>query len=189
MNGGDCLSRVFVEWQGQRVFVPWFGALRVVPSAENGSRLARAHERTHIVLALGFFPGVAAAFWIGEPDLLRGLLVGMVIVLGASIIRDYRHVRAWPKLNAGGYWQFNLARLQSLPAAEWLQALAPKLAAVLIFSLIYFPLEGWLAEDAGSTPLAVKWALIILGPGFLGFLLMRDAAIVVVSLMLRLRRA
>ena len=103
------LNKGFVNWQGQRVFVPWFGALRIVIAADE-IPIRRNGERQHYVWALAFFPSVIAAFWIGDPDPMRGLVVGIALSLAFSWLRDYRHVRHWPKL-AGrvGYWQFRLA--------------------------------------------------------------------------------
>jgi hypothetical protein len=174
----------FVNWQGQRVFVPWFGALRIVLIAADEIPIRRNGERQHYVWALAFFPSVIAAFWIGDPDPMRGLVVGIALSLAFSWLRDYRHVRHWPKL-AGrvGYWQFRLAYLRTQPTAVRLWWVGLSWVAALASAFLYWPLEVWLLQDPALTSLAVKLALVLAGPGVLAFFFLRDALIAAASLL------
>jgi hypothetical protein len=128
------LSKGFVNWQGERVFVPWLGSLRIVPSAQDEVRILKLRYRAHIVMAIGFVPilllvGIvfgllAAAFGppaVGDHSVLA-VMVCIVIVFGLCGRIERKLIDAWPILPTSRR-AFLLDYYCALPTRERLEAL------------------------------------------------------------------
>jgi hypothetical protein len=188
---GDRLDRGFITWQGRRVFVPWLGAPRIVPSAEDEVRVLKIRFRLDWVLAVTVVPFLVAGAWIANGATLLALISGLLAVFGAGFLIERRRIRAWPRLINARFARTLFLRhyFRGLPLGERVSALCWSGLGALIAiqglsDLVPILIEAW------DDPWSVAWlAGILASLLMLGFLTLRHFAIVLLSLKSADRRA
>src|SRR5262245_31701259 len=96
------VDKGFVSWQGERLFVPWFGPIRIVPSAESEVSILKLRERAHGAMALAFLPlffvGLGLAVWtgIGTDHSVLTVMIGLVAIFGVCGLIERKRTRDWP---------------------------------------------------------------------------------------------
>lgn len=180
----------FVNWQGQRILVPWFGAPRISPSTEDELRVLKARYRAHIWMALAFVPSMAVGVWLGDLEGFSGIMVGISMVFGIYWAIERRQTRLWPMIDGSRFARdrFLLAYLRSRPIGERLKELTWSGLGLLICAPM---LVAWSVTAVESVEIAwfpLKLAFVMIGPGLLTFLTVRHAAIVLRSLVPDMRK-
>jgi hypothetical protein len=196
---GDRLDKGFVNWQGQRVFVPMFGAPRLVPTARDEVRVVKLKFRTHLVMAATFIvpillliglgalvdgAGSASSDAPGTPDAEGTDVVALIVcmVFGVGAILERRHWRSWPRLDLRSFarTRFLWAYFRGQPVKERMLELGLSGLALLFllgtFREVIDSIEG---ADPAWWLFRVGVALLALG-GF-GFLVVRHASMILAS--------
>jgi fatty acid desaturase len=126
VSESDRLSKGFVNWQGQRVFVPWFGAPRIVPTTDSEVRVLKVRFRLDIAIAMAIIPFCAIGVWLGNPWGFVAAVLAVSIVVGSGVLLQHRHVRQWPRLMTVKFarLRFMLGYFRSLRIMERVNASA-----------------------------------------------------------------
>jgi hypothetical protein len=183
------LSNGFVNWQGQRVFVPWFGAPRIVPSAVGETRILRlrfAMDYAPILVVVLFF---AIAWWIDgvAPWVTMAVLALGLGLFGLAVLLEQRWIGGWPRQSAAplSRMRFMLNYYRSLSTGDRLWEVGwGVLGTVLIFRS--FDLEFWASLDLWNDWLAA--ITNVTGVGLLMFFVFRHTAVSLMSMLPRIRR-
>jgi hypothetical protein len=171
MGEHNRLSKGFVNWQGERVFLPWFGALRIAPSAEDEIRIVKLRYRAHVAMPFAFVPIVAllGLGWrllspmtgprsFGDISVLVVMLT-IVAVFGCCWLIERKRSDGWPIASVDRP-QFLVRYYRSHSRAERLSALAwHGVGAMICFS-------ACVTYVFGLSPIGILCA--ILGPMPLG---------------------
>jgi hypothetical protein len=177
------LNKGFVNWQGQRVFVPWFGAPRIAPSVGEELGLLKARYRAHIWMAVAFVPSIVVGVWFGDVDGFTGVTVGVSVVFGIYWAFERRRIRTWPIFDRSRFAgvRFMLFHLRTRPMVERLNALTWSGLGLLLCAPI---LANWILVAAadGDVWFPLRLAFVVLGPGLLTLLTARHTAIALLSL-------
>lgn len=152
----DRLDMGFVTWQGQRVFVPsWFGAPRIVLTAEDEVRILKLKYRMYAMLAASIVVLGVTSVWFSldsSMDMLVPAAVGLqsiiLLILAVLVVRERRYFARWPvyALTRFSRSGFMLRYFRSLPARSRLYELCWGLFGLWIFSPMLI--------NAGQAPLA-----------------------------------
>ena len=183
------LKNGFVNWQGHRVFVPWFGAPRIVPSAADETpvlKLRLTIDYAPIACVVLF---VAIAWWIdgfgrSVEEAVLSLCLGL---FGLAVFLEQRWSSHWPQQSAAPFSRsrFMVGYYRSRPFGDrWWEAGWGVGGTILIFR--YFDLEFWASLDPSNNWLGAMLALASVG--LLMFVVFRHAVVSVVSLLPRIRR-
>lgn len=181
----DRLDKGFVTREGQRIFVPWFGAPRIVPTAGDEARVVTLKFRMDIGIAMAIIPFGAMSIWLGSPWGLVFAASGIAIVLTTGVLSQRRHVREWPRLTTARFarLRFMLDYFRSLRIMERVTALGWAVLG-LYFSLPLLVLTiVTLIETFGDGWLMARLAVILLGPGLWTLLAGRHAMLALISLL------
>jgi hypothetical protein len=195
---GDRLDKGFVTWNGHRVFVPMFGAPRLVPMAQDEVHVVKLKFRMHLVMAAIFIVPILLLIGIralvngavdtykdapildGEQGDLLALVVCLVFGIGAALER--RHWRAWPPLDPQGF-----SRARFLQAYFRGQTLSDRMLELGLSGLALFYLLPRFREVIESIEASdpawwlVHFGAAVLGLGGLSFLVLRHASIILAS--------
>lgn len=184
------LDKGFVNWHGQRVFVPWFGVPRIVPTTDAEVRVLKIRFRLDIAIAMAIIPVCAAGIWLGNPWGFVGAVLAVSIVVGSGVLLQHRHVRQWPRLLTVKFarLRFMLGYFRSLRAMERVNAIGWG-GLGLLYSLPLFLLTiEKLIEAPGDSWFVVRLAVALLGPGLWTYLAARHAMLALLSLLPEWRR-
>jgi hypothetical protein len=187
------LNKGFVNWQGQRVFVPWFGGPRVVQSAQNEIRVLKVRFYAHIAMAMAFLPLVVVAGWIGgfhlffdlSSSIFFGMLFALSIIFGIAWTIERWSIRNWPILTTSrfGRSQFMIGYLRSrsvlMRADELWWGLSASL--VCVGNLVTMMLR--VSENSVDAWLPLRLVCILLGTGLVSFLSARHTVIALLSVL------
>ena len=177
------LNKGFVNWHGQRVFVPYVGAPRIAPSIGEELGLLKARYRAHIWMALAFVPSIVVGVWFGDIDGFTGITVGVSVVFGIYWAFERRRIRTWPIFDRSRFAgvRFMLFYLRTRSMVERLNALTWSGLGLLLCAPI---LAKWIfvAADGVDAWAPLRLAFIVLGPGLLTLLTARHTAIALLSL-------
>ncbi len=182
---GDRLDKGFVTWDGQRIFVPWFGAPRIVPTAGDEVRVVKLKFRMDIGIAMAIIPFGFMSIWLGNPWGFVFAALGIVLVLATGVLSQRRQVREWPRLTTARFAhpRFMFSYFRSLRIMERVNALGWA-ALGLYFSVPFLVLAiVTLIETFGDGWLVARLAVILLGPGLWTFLAGRYAMLALLSLL------
>jgi hypothetical protein len=186
------LNKGFVNWQGQRVFVPCFGAPRIVQSAQSEIRALNVRFYAHIAMAIAFLPLLVVAGWIGgfhvsldlTSAIIFGLLFALSITFGIAWTIERWIIRNWPFLTTSRFSrsQFMIGYLRSrsllMRADELLWGLAASFFCV--GNLLTMVLR--VSENLVDAWLPLRLVGILLGTGLVSFLSARQAVLALLSL-------
>jgi hypothetical protein len=197
----DRLDKGFVTRAGRRIFVPWFGAPRVVPTSNDEVRILKLKFRMHFVMAaalicaaliallivflLGAQQGTVATSPQGKStgvEVVVSFALAISVVFGCGALLEYRHYRTWPRLfNASfAHERFMLAYFQGLPIWARVGALGWSVPGLILC----LPALGQMMAQQGAFDdhwFLLKLAVALLGPGLLGFLAFRHIVIALAS--------
>lgn len=178
------LNKGFVNWQAQRIFVPYLGAPRIAPTLGEELGLLKARYRAHIWMALAFVPSIAVGVWFGDIDGFTGITVGVSVVFGIYWAFERRRIRTWQIFDRSQFAgvRFMLFHLRTRPMVERLNALTWSGLGLLLCAPI---LAKWVLVAASGVDAAwfpLRLAFIVLGPALLTLLTARHAAIALLSL-------
>jgi hypothetical protein len=177
------LNKGFVNWQGQRIFVPYLGAPRIASSIGEELGLLKARYRAHIWMALAFVPSIVVGVWFGDIDGFTGITVGLSVVFGICWAFERRRIRTWPIFDRSRFAgvRFTLFYLRSQSVVARLNALTWSGLGLLLCAPI---LVKWIlvVADGVDTWSPLRLAFIVLGPGLLTLLTARHTAIALLSL-------
>ena len=95
------LDKGFVTLEGKRLFVPWIGTPRIVPTAADEKAVVKARYWAHLVMAIVFFPSLMLGLWLGDPIGFSGVAVALSLVFGIGSFFEGRRARKWPPLATG----------------------------------------------------------------------------------------
>jgi len=184
MSEYDRLSKGFVNWQGQRVFVPWFGAPRIVPSAAAERRVLKLRFAVEPVVAVLLVLFLVIARWLDEADVVAALEVAMATglgVFGFAALVEQRWTRQWSHQTAARFSRsrFMLSYFRSLPVLDRIIGLGlDAVVLALCGRALYYdflariePWENWLVATLSVALLAL-----------MTFFAARGAALVLLSL-------
>jgi hypothetical protein len=180
------LNRGFVNWQGQRLFVPWFGAPRVVPSAVGETRILRLRFAMDFAPVTAVVLFVALAWWmdgLGRSVETAVLALGLGL-FGLAVFLERRWSSHWRPQSAAPFSRsrFMVGYYRSRPFGDrWWEAGWGVGGTILIFR--YFDFEFWASLAPRSNWLETVEALAIVG--LLMFLLTRHTAVTLISLLPR----
>ncbi len=189
------LNKGFVNWEGQRVFVPWFGAPRIVQSAQNEIRVLKVRFYAHVAMAIAFLPLLVIAGWIGgfhvfldlTSGVFFGLLFALTITFGIGWAIERWNTRNWPILTTSrfGRSRFMISYLRTrsvlLRADELWWGLAASLFCV--GNLLTMVLR--VSENFVDAWLPLRLVCVLLGTGLVSFLSVRHAVLAFLSLVPR----
>jgi hypothetical protein len=183
--GGDRLDKGFVTWQGRRVFVPWFGAPRIVPTAPDEVRVVKLKFRMDTGIAMAAIPFGALSIWLGTPWGFAFAVLGVVLVLAASVLAQRRHVGEWPPLMTASFarHRFMLGYFRSLRFMERVNALGWAGLGIYFSLTLLVPAILALLKTSGDGWLMARLAALSLGPGLWAFLAGRHAMLALLSLL------
>jgi hypothetical protein len=182
------LNRGFVNWRGHRVFVPWFGAPRIVPSATDETRILKLRFSMDFapILVVALF--LAIAWWIDGVErwvVIAVLALGLGL-FGLALFLEQRWVSHWPQLAVVPFSRarFMVSYYRSLPVGDRVWELALGVGGVALASRA-FDME-FLARLEPTDWLVAMPSLA--GAGLLMLLVSRHAAVTLVSLLPRIHR-
>lgn len=167
------LSQGFVNWQGQRVFVPWFGALRIGPSADDEARIVKLRDRAHVAVAIAIVSILillGIALWLFKPFMgsmsfgdhsVLAVMLSLVVVFGWCWWIERKQVSNWPIYRLSRQ-EFLSDCFRSLPMLERLAASGWNATGMLICLIAFLYYIGT------ASPLAILCALA--GPLPLGLI-------------------
>lgn len=172
MGDHDRLDKGFVNWQGARVFAPWFGPLRTVPSAEDEVGIVKLRERAHLVMAIGFLPVLAllaVAAWLLRPVLghippgdhtVLIVMLCLVAVFGPYWRIERKRTQQWPAFPANRHvfltnYYRGLSRGERLSALGWSGVGALICISAFVHYVGLLSPIGILCAVAGPLPLGV----------------------------------
>ena len=181
------LNRGFVNWQGQRVFVPWFGAPRIVPSATDETRILKLRFSMDFVPILLVMLFVAIALWIGDGWVTTAVLAVGLGLFGFAVFLEQRWSSRWPQLWAPPFSRsrFMVGYYRSRPFGDRVCEFALGVGGVALVDRA-FDTNFWARLDAWGSWLAALPDLA--GLGLLMFLVFRHTAVTLVSLLPRIHR-
>lgn len=182
------LKNGFVNWQGQRVFVPWFGAPRIVPSAADERRVLKlrlAIDYAPIVCVVLF---IAIAWWAGGlgrlvEETVAALCLGLFAL---ALLLERRWSSHWPHQSAIPFSRsrFMVGYYRTRPFGDRVWEFGWGVGGIfLVFR--YFDLEFWGSVDSWNDRLDAMSALAVVG--LLIFCLFRHTAVSAISLLPRAR--
>ncbi|MBL9034231.1 MAG: hypothetical protein JNN33_05670 [Rhodospirillaceae bacterium] len=189
---GDRLDRGFVNWRGQRVFVPWFGAPRVAPSAEDEVRVLKNRFRLDWIVAVTVVPFLAAGAWIVSRESLLALVLGLWAVFAGVVLIEHRRVRRWPRLTSARFSRstFLLSYYRSLPRGERVSTLFwSGLVAFLCIQWLSTLISNFTPATAGDSRSAAMFGALLFALLVLAFLALRNTVILLLSFKPENRRA
>lgn len=183
------LKNGFVNWQGQRVFVPWFGAPRIVPSASDEARILKLRfsiDYAPILVVALFF---AIAWWIDgvAPWVTMAVLVLGLALFGIALLLEQRWIGHWLRPSAAplSRMRFMLSYYRSMSTGDRLWEVGwGVVGTVLVFR--FFDLEFWASLDPWNDWLAAMPNVIVVG--LLMFFVFRHTAVSLVSMLPRIHR-
>jgi hypothetical protein len=194
----DRLDKGFVTWNGQRVFVPMFGAPRLVPSELDEVRVVKLKFRMDLVVAAIFIVPILLLIGIralvdGAGDASndapvlggeKGDLLALVVwlVLGIRAVLERRHWRVWPPLDPQGFSRTRLLRAffhSQTVNDRTLKLALSGLALFFLFSMFREGIESIEASDPEWWIIRFSAGLLVFGS--FGFLLFRHASIILAS--------
>ncbi|WP_119300497.1 hypothetical protein [Dongia deserti] len=180
------LNRGFVNWQGQRVFVPWFGAPRIVPSAQEETRVLKMRYRMDIITASTLILFFVAARSIGDSDVLAvatgAAIASGLSALGCGMLLEHCWVRDWLPLTTA--WssriRFMLSYFRTLPILDRVKelgwgALGGAICGKALYSMLLAPGEGWREYWFVVSPMLIGFSVLT-------FLAARHAVLALFSL-------
>ena len=177
------LNKGFVNWQGQRIFMPYLGAPRIASSIGEELGLLKARYRAHIWMALAFVPSIVVGVWFGDIDGFTGITVGISVVFGIYWAFERRRIRTWPIFDRSRFAgvRVMLFHLRARPMVERLNALTWSGLGLLLCAPI---LVKWIlvAAEGDIVWFPLRLAFIVIGPGLLTLLTARHTAIALASL-------
>lgn len=179
------LDKGFATLNGQRVFVPWFGTPRIVPSAADEIAVVKRRYRAHVVMAIVFIPSLMLGLWSGDPLGFSGVAAALSLVFGGGALFEHRRVRTWPA-GAWGYFansQFMIGYYRALPLAHRLNVLGWSVGLCLLFWPVLLISVGLTTAEYGSWMILLRFAILVLGPGLLFLFFLRTALVALFSLL------
>jgi hypothetical protein len=177
------LNRGFVNWQGQRIFVPWFGAPRTVPPATDERRVLKLRFQLDIVPVLIVVLFVAIAVLSGGFKYLgEGTLAFGLCLFAFAMFLEQRWIKHWPQQSQRplSRVRFMLTYYRSLPVGDRMWELAFGLGGVALAG------RALQSDFLARTQSWDNWFDAILsavGLGLFTFLCARYAATALVSLL------
>jgi hypothetical protein len=183
------LDRGFVNWRGHRVFVPWFGAPRIVPSATDEMRSLKLRFSMDIAPILVVVLFFAIAWWIDgvERWVAMAVLALGLGLFGLPLVLERRWISHWPQLAAVPFSRarFMISYYRSLPVGDRVCELGWGVGGMALASRAFDmeflarlePWDNWLVAMPG-----------LAGAGLLMFLVSRHTAVTLVSLLPRIHR-
>jgi hypothetical protein len=185
VSESDRLSKGFVNWQGQRVFVPWFGAPRIVPTTDSEVRVLKVRFRLDIAIAMAIIPFCAIGVWLGNPWGFVAAVLAVSIVVGSGVLLQHRHVRQWPRLMMVKFarLRFMLGYFRSLRIMERVNAIGWGGLGLLYGLPLFLLTIEKLIETPGDGWFVARLAVALLGPGLWTFLAARHATLALLSLL------
>lgn len=182
---GDRLDKGFVTWQDRRVFVPWFGTPRIVPTAADEVRVVKLKFRMDIGIAMAVIPFGAMSIWLGSPWGFAVAALGVALIFAAGVLAQHSHVREWPRLTTAKFarHRFMLGYFRSLRLMEGVNALGWATLGLYFSLTLLVPAILALIEKPGDAWLTARLAALSLGPGLWTFLAGRHAMLALLSLL------
>jgi hypothetical protein len=183
------LNRGFVNWQGQRVFVPWFGMPRVVPSAAGETRILRLRFAMDFAPVTAVVLFVALAWWmdgLGRSVEMAVLVLGLGL-FGLAVLLEQRWIGHWPQLSVAPFSRakFMVSYYRSRPVGDRVLEFALGVGAVALLNRD-FDRDFWARLDTWDNWLVALPDLV--GFGLLAFLFSRHTMMTLISLLPRIHR-
>jgi hypothetical protein len=181
------LKNGFVNWQGQRVFVPWFGAPRIVLSAADETRVLKLRlmiDYSPIVFLVLF---VVIAWWVDGSMEEAVLALCVVLLFGLALFLERRWSSHWPQQSAAPFSRsrFMVGYYRSRPFGDRVWEFGWGVGGtILIFR--YFDLKFWASLDPWNDWLDALLAVAVVG--MLVFFVFRHTVVSLVSLLPRIHR-
>lgn len=197
MSDFERLDSGFTNWRGKRVFVPSFGAPRIVPTAEDEVRILRMEFGMDIVLAVYIVALFITARWlaahVGTDTFVFGIILlasGILsIVVVLSILRR-RWLRRWPLLSTARFSRsrFILEYLRSMSVLERLFELFWGLCGLLVFAPFLADQVRGVVDNPAGLPTVGKLLFSGIVASIFGIATFRSARLVLLGALALTRR-
>lgn len=183
------LKNGFVNWEGQRVFIPWVGAPRIVPSTADETRVLKLRLTIDYapIVCVALF--VAIAWWrdgLGRSveEAVLALCLGL---FGFAVFLEQRWSSRWSRQSAAplSRMRFMLSYCRSLSIGDRLWEAGWGVGGMILIFRV-FDLEFWASLDPRNGSLAAM--LGVAGVGLLVFFVFRHTIVSLVSLLPRIHR-
>lgn len=179
------LDKGFVTLEGQRIFVPWFGTPRIVPSAADEVAVVKARYWAHLVMAIVFFPALMLGLSLGDPIGFSGVAAAISLVFGAGSVFEGRRARAWPRFGSGVFANTRcmLGYFRSLPFMHRVNTFGWNAFAVLLGWPVLLIAIASTNASLGTAMFAVNLSVLVIGPLLLTLFFLRNAILAMFSLL------